>query len=202
MALRGIARKGRPEELEAIRAMYDVCTAELEGLPYLPNGVTGVFPGTEMIREALEAGRLYVVEVSGEDEPRGSLAFFGAEEHNSASVLRRGELVGGLIANHEGDEEYALIPWKCPAPENEILVLHAMRMRKVCQGCGFAKALIALAIEDARARGMKALRLDTLEDHPTAIHIYSSAGFEERMRMRMHYGDIGDVNAVMFEMVL
>ena len=183
-----VIRKGLPEEFEAVRKLYDDCSSELHEWDFLPNGSDGSFPTDEMIRTALAAGLLFLAEV-----PAGY-----PEETKSDEKA----LAAALIADHEGEPEYAIVPWQAPAPDEELYILHALRVLKRWQGYGLAKALMAAAVEDARAAGMKAVRLDTLPGDDAAIHIYESLGFREAMRMDMNYPDIGDVVGIMYEKVL
>ena len=180
MPMKAIIRKGRPEEFDAVRKLYDICSVEVNEWGWLPNGCTGTFPGDALVRRSLSEGGLFVAEIS-----------------------ETGELVGAIIANHDAVPEYKDVAWqRRDLEDTELYNLHALRMLKKCQGRGFARALMQAVIEDAREQGLKALRLDTVMGNDAAVNIYTKLGFEEICRRDMHYDDIGNVVCIFYELLL
>ena len=55
--------------------------------------------------------------------------------------------------------------------------LEDLFVREEAQGQGLGRALVAAAIERARARGCRRIQLDTAEENVPAISLYESLGF-------------------------
>ena len=54
-----------------------------------------------------------------------------------------------------------------------------MWIRPACQGLGLGRRLMSLCLEEARALGFRALRLDSERRMEAALHLYRSSGFTE-----------------------
>ena len=62
--------------------------------------------------------------------------------------------------------------------------------------------MVRKAIELARETGMKAIRLDVLENNYPAENLYIGFGFQYRDTLKMYYEDTGWTNFKLFEYVI
>ena len=69
--------------------------------------------------------------------------------------------------------------------------MHALRVLPEYGGRGFSKQLVEHAIETARERRQKALRLDCIEGNDVPQRMYRSYGFEPAGVADITYPDIG-----------
>lgn len=94
-------------------------------------------------------------------------------------VARAGELIVGRVGAemaacmylHGEDREF----WPEDGPE-EAFYIHRLAVARRHAGRGFARAMLAWAEGETRARGRPYLRLDCV-DRPKLIRLYESAGF-------------------------
>lgn len=124
-----------------------------------------------------------------------------AQEIEEARVLFR-EYAASLgidLAFQDFDAELASLPGKYAPPEgaiilarvdgvlagcvalrpiqNRICEMKRLYVRDVYRGLGLGRALVARIIAEARARGYRAMRLDTLPSMAAAQALYASFGF-------------------------
>lgn len=83
-----------------------------------------------------------------------------------------GEAVGTISFQWEDQ------PFWPEAPAGESAFFHKLAVRRKAAGQGVAQALIAWAIEKARAAGMKYLRMDTAFERPKLRAVYEKLGFQ------------------------
>lgn len=110
----GTIRKGRPEDIPAVAAIYDRILAEEEAGRASVGWVRGVYPTRATAQAALEAGELFVLE-------------------------RDGAVMAAAKINQEQVPEYVNARWAAPdAPEEEIMVLHTLVVDPLQggKGCG------------------------------------------------------------------
>ncbi len=81
-------------------------------------------------------------------------------------------------------------------------VIHALGVRRTLNGRGLAGQLTQYALDEARSKGLKAVRLDVLEGNTPAERAYTRVGFVYRGTVRMFYEDTGWTNYRLFEYVL
>lgn len=113
----------------------------------------GVYPTREDAIKAVTAGILYVY-----------------EENNGVA--------GSVIIDENQPEEYEKITWSCSCARNEVIVIHLLMVRPSRKGNGIATSLVKYAIELARERSCKAVRLDTGSQNIPAVALYKKLGFQ------------------------
>jgi len=64
--------------------------------------------------------------------------------------------------------------------------LEDLYVEDAARGHGLGRALVAAALERARARGAQRIELDTNEDNAPAIALYESLGFSVRSKVHGH----------------
>jgi RimJ/RimL family protein N-acetyltransferase len=81
-------------------------------------------------------------------------------------------VVDGAVAG------YATIGPSAPTPANDhVLMLHGLAVDPAHQGRGLGRRLVAAAVEEARARGARRLRLRVLGHNAAARRVYEACGF-------------------------
>lgn len=109
----------------------------------------------------------------------------------------------GFDIEYQGlSEELAGLPGKYAEPEGAMLVAESegevigivalrdlggsacemkrLYVSKTARGLGVGRSLVERIVEEARKKGYRAMRLDTLRSMGAALALYSSAGFRER----------------------
>lgn len=133
---------------------------------FLPEGDKGGFPSDEMVKNA----------IAEKDQ------FIGIED---------GQIVAAYIMNHDCDEAYHTVRWLTDAEDKEMVVLHALRVLPEYGGRGYSKQLVQHAIDTARERGLKSIRLDCIEENDIPQKMYISFGFAYVDTVEITYVDIG-----------
>ena len=133
---------------------------------FLPEGDKGGFPSDEMVKNA----------IAEKDQ------FIGIED---------GQIVAAYIMNHDCDEAYHTVRWLTDAEDKEMVVLHALRVLPEYGGRGYSKQLVQHAIDTARERGLKSIRLDCIEGNDVPQKMYMSFGFVYVDTVEITYVDIG-----------
>lgn len=133
---------------------------------FLPEGDKGGFPSDEMVKNA----------IAERDQ------FIGIED---------GQIVAAYIMNHDCDEAYHTVRWLTDAEDKEMVVLHALRVLPEYGGRGYSKQLVQHAIDTARERGLKSIRLDCIEGNDIPQKMYMSFGFAYVDTVEITYVDIG-----------
>ena len=133
---------------------------------FLPEGDKGGFPSDEMVKNA----------IAEKDQ------FIGIED---------GQIVAAYIMNHDCDEAYHTVRWLTDAQDKEMVVLHALRVLPEYGGRGYSKQLVQHAIDTARERGLKSIRLDCIEGNDIPQKMYMSFGFAYVDTVEITYADIG-----------
>lgn len=149
-----------------LRQFYDRMCEVLGEKDFLPEGDKGGFPSDEMVKNA----------IAEKDQ------FIGIED---------GQIVAAYIMNHDCDEAYHTVRWLTDAEDKEMVVLHALRVLPEYGGRGYSKQLVQHAIDTARERGLKSIRLDCIEGNDIPQKMYMSFGFAYVDTVEITYVDIG-----------
>lgn len=170
-------RNATEQEFTIVRSFYHLMTDAMADAPYSPGWKKGIYPSDEDLQDALREQTLFV----------------GTED---------GEIVAVMVMNHACVEDYALASWQVEASPEEVTVLHMLGIHPSRRGKGLAKELVAWAIEDARKRGQKAVRLDVLSGNLPAERLYPALGFRWMGSFDMYYPDTGRTKYELYEYVL
>lgn len=170
--------QARTDDLEELMSFYSIMCEVLGEKDFLPEGNKGGFPSVEMVRNAINSGS----------------QFIGVEDD---------KIIAAYIMNHDCDEAYHTVKWHIDAAENEVSVLHALRVLPDYGGRGYSKKLVEHAIKTAKDRGQKSIRLDCIVGNDIPVKVYGSFGFEYVDTVTMTYADIGvPMRFKLFELVL
>jgi GNAT superfamily N-acetyltransferase len=162
-------RAGRPADVAVVLALMDEAVAWM-----VERRQTGQW-GTEPMSE-----RLSFVERVEEWQREGGLRIAETDE---------GETVGALIV---GDAQ----PYVREAGEPELYVILLVTSRRAA-GQGIGTALVERAVEEARAKGVSLLRVDSWAGAPRLVEWYEEQGFTPVERFH-----VGDWEGQLYEMRL
>ena len=112
-----------------------------------------VYPTRATAEQALSAGTLYVME-------------------------QEGEIAASMIASQNQPAKFRDIPWRYPARDDEVLVLHLLCVRPSHARQGIGQAMVRHFMQEARSLHCKTVRLDTGEPNTPAQALYTKLGFE------------------------
>ncbi|MFE9776984.1 GNAT family N-acetyltransferase [Streptomyces sp. NPDC005775] len=96
-------------------------------------------------------------------------------------------ITGVVVLNHEAPDAYQTAEWSVNATDDEVLVVHALGVVPDHLGQGVARHLVHSAVEEARARGCRTLRLDTYVENIPARELYRRYGFTDLGEHVLHY---------------
>ena len=170
-------RAARPDEFAAVQNFYHKLIDMMEGSEFHPRWEKYVYPSDDFLRSSIERGELYV----------GMLGE---------------EIAAAMVINGEGAEGYAGAPWSVRTADGEFSVIHALGVLPPHHGRGFARELVRAAIGEARAKDMKALRLDVLNGNLPAVRLYESEEFRLVSRVKLFYEDTGLTDFLLYEYAL
>ena len=161
-----LIRCAEEKDFGKLRQFYDRMCEVLGEKDFLPEGDKGGFPPDEMVKNAIA-------------------------EKNQFIGMEDGQIVAAYIMNHDCDEAYHTVRWLTDAEDNEMVVLHALRVLPEFGGRGYSKKLVQHAIDAARERGLKSIRLDCIEGNDVPQRMYMSFGFVYVDTVEITYVDIG-----------
>lgn len=174
----GTIRRGKPEDIPAVAAIYDRILAEEEAGRASVGWVRGVYPTRETAQAALEAGELFVLE-------------------------RDGTVMAAARINQEQVPEYANARWAVPdAPEKEIMVLHTLVVDPLQGGRGCGTEFVRFYEDYALSRGCRYLRMDTNAKNAAARRLYAGLGYWEAGIVPCTFNGIPGVQLVCLEKYL
>lgn len=159
-------RKGTKDDIDKVAALYDTLNDYLDSHINYPGWKKGIYP----IREDAEKGIL-----------ENNLFVFEKEER----------IAGTIILNHEPEEVYNRVDWHNEFSYEDIFVIHTLAVHPEFLQQKIGKKLIDFALDYAKKRQMKAVRLDVYEKNTPAIHLYENAGFEYIDTVDLGYGMYG-----------
>ena len=168
-----VVRTLRPGDWPRLWALYERVFDAAEGPDRTDfSGWTrGSWPLPGITRAALDAG------------------FFRGAREGDEGADGAGELVGAYILNSDLEDMPVQPSWE-PLEPSEFLALHQLTVTPSKRGQGLGRRLVEAAIEEARARGMRALRLNTATVNREANGLYTSMGFTRYDAVPYDFGDI------------
>ena len=161
----------------AVRDFYYAVTDEMGEDPFLPGWEKDVYPTQDFLKDSIRRGELY-------------LGYLG------------GALAACMVVNHQYNEGYRSVAWGVEAADGQLLVIHALGVRRALSGRGLAKELARYALRLARDRGMRTVRLDVLGGNLPAERAYAAVGFRYVDTLPMFYEDTGWTDYKAFEYLL
>jgi ribosomal protein S18 acetylase RimI-like enzyme len=94
------------------------------------------------------------------------------------------QLAGVAALTQDQDAEYADADWDATAPA---LVTHRLAVAPAAQGHGVAQALLAQAEHEARALGLRTLRVDTNSENAATQRLFPKLGYRFAGEIRLAF---------------
>ncbi|MFD1467727.1 GNAT family N-acetyltransferase [Hymenobacter caeli] len=91
-----------------------------------------------------------------------------------AELLGHPQLAGAAALTQDQDPEYAQADWDAAEPA---LVVHRLAVAPEAQGRGVAGALLAQAEHEARALGLRTMRVDTNSENAATQRLFPKLGY-------------------------
>jgi ribosomal protein S18 acetylase RimI-like enzyme len=121
----------------------------------------------------------------------------GFEEEMAGLPGRYAEPQGVLLLASDGGGDVGVVALR-PLAEEGVCEMKRLYVEPAARGTGVGQALALTLIEEARKRGYRIMRLDTLPFMKEAIGLYQAIGFRERDR----YYEGAPASALFFELDL
>ena len=167
-------RKATARDIPAVADIYERIH-DAEGSGKITTGwLRGVYPTEATARSSLEAGDLFVLEDDG-------------------------RVVAAARINRHQMPDYALVEWKYPARDDQVMVLHTLTVDPLRAGRGYGRAFLDFYENYALQNGCKALRIDTNAKNTVARAMYARRGYIESGVIPTVFNGIPGVNLVCLE---
>ncbi|HJB09996.1 MAG TPA: GNAT family N-acetyltransferase [Candidatus Brachybacterium merdavium] len=112
------------------------------------------------------------------------------------------EVAGVVALDHQAVEGYRHADWAIDAAPEEVLVVHALGVAPDRLGRGVARFLVEAAIQLAREKGCRTVRLDAYVENVPARSLYTRCGFTDLGCHTVHYEGTDLSQFHLFEYVL
>ena len=145
-------RKCRADEIAAVGAFYDRVVKNLDENINYPKWLYKIYPSEPFVRDMTAARAQYF-------------------------CLSGGEIAGAFVLNDDPQGNYQKGTWSRELPDGEYAVLHALALAPELQGRGLGSDVVRFCVEQAKAAGYKALRLDIVPGNLPAQKLYEKNGF-------------------------
>lgn len=162
------------EEYDSIIAFYDDVIERTPDVRKYARWQKGKHPTADGIRAYIEEGSMYLYK-------------------------EQGTIVGAMAVTMYQGEDYHAIEWSRQVPDNEVAVIHILAVSPDRQGTGIGSKMVREAIELAKAKCMKAIRLDALATNTPAHKLYQRLGFEYRGKQNLYAENTGWTDFFFFE---
>ena len=172
-----IIKKANSEQYQLVREFYHSLIDGLVGAPYNAGWKKDIYPAPEYLMESIDNGELFI-------------------------AVQNGDIIGAMVLNHQCNEGYREFQWPTDALDDEVMVIHALGIHPSKTGNGYAKQMVAFAIQTARQNKQKVIRLDVLKGNLPAEKLYSGMGFQYLHTLPMFYEDTGWTDYELYEYVI
>lgn len=163
------------EDFESIMAFYDDVIERTPEIATYARWSKGKHPTAEGIKAYIEEGSMYL-------------------------YREKGKIVGAVAFPMYQGTDYHAIEWSKQAADNEVAVIHLLAVSPDCQGKGIGSQMVREAINLAKEKGMKAVRLDALASNTPAHKLYERLGLEYRGKQHLYAENTGWTDFYFFEL--
>ncbi len=170
-------RKAESIQFQAVRQFYFDVIDSVGDASDSVGWKKDIYPAPDFLNDSIQRGELFIAEEDG-------------------------MIVGAMVLNHQFNDSYNAYSWPTKAEKTEVTVIHALAIRSSHRRRGYAKQLVQYAIDYARARMQKVIRLDVLKGNVNAEKLYTSMGFRYLHTLPMFYEDTGWTDFELYEYVL
>ena len=170
-----IIRKATEADIPFIAAVYDDIHDREESGETTTGWLRGIYPVQETAKAAVARDDMFVLE------------------------NERGEICGTGIINQIQVDVYKDAPWRYPADDSEVMVLHTLVIAGKTSHKGYGRAFLAFYENYAGEQGCPCLRLDTNARNTAARDFYKRHGYEEIGIVPTVFNGIPNVDLVLLE---
>ena len=100
-------------------------------------------------------------------------------------------IVGAMALTMYQGADYHAIGWSRQVQDDEVSVIHILAVSPDKQGTGIGSEMVREAINLAKAKGMKSIRLDALATNTPAHKIYERLGFVYKGKQHLYAENTG-----------
>ena len=167
-------RKAVESDIPAIAEIYNaIHTGEEKGETTI-GWIRAIYPTADTARAALWRGDLFV-----------------QEDENA--------IVGAAIINQSQVDVYAGAPWRYPAADEQVMVLHTLVIAPWAARKGYGSAFVEFYEQYARDHRCPFLRMDTNARNVRARALYKKLGYEEIAIFPCQFNGIPNVRLMLLE---
>lgn len=167
-------RKATKKDIDRISEIYDeIHDAEETGLVTI-GWIRDIYPTRRTAETAVEADDMFVEEVDG-------------------------TVVAAARINKEQVPEYTNASWTADAPDDKVMVLHALVVSPKIKGKGYGTAFVDFYEKYAFENGCPYLRMDTNARNSAARSLYKKLGYDEISIVPCVFNGIDGVQLVCLE---
>ena len=109
-------------------------------------------------------------------------------------------IVGAMALTMYQGADYPAIGWSRQVQDDEVSVIHILAVSPDKQGTGIGSEMVREAINLAKAKGMKSIRLDALATNTPAHKIYERLGFVYKGKQHLYAENTGWTDFFFFEL--
>lgn len=172
-----VIRQAVKNDFDNVCLFYHSLIKDMQGAKYKPGWKKDIYPNSELIKESIRNGELYIGQAND-------------------------EIASAMIVNHKFNEDYLKVKWPTYAEPQELSVIHALGVHPNFWGLGYAKAMVAKVYSLAEQTKQKVVRLDVLKGNLPAKKLYISMGFRYVDSIQMFYEDTGWTDFELYEYAL
>ena len=175
-------RKAGLEDVDAIAEIYEKIHDAEEAGELTTGWLRGIYPTRDTALAGIDRDDLFVAVEEGA----------GGEE----------KIIGAAVINQIQVDVYEGAPWEYDAPDDEVMVLHALVISPDLYGSGYGRAFVGFYEQYALEHGCRYLRIDTNERNKRARAFYESLGYKEITIVPTVFNGIPGVGLVLIEKTL
>ena len=165
------------KDFDAVKAGYFDVIARTPDIGRHARWVYGLHPSDELLQAYIASGEMY-------------------------AYMDGGVLAGlAAIVMHQ-DQDYEAISWAESLAGDQVATLHLFAVCPDYQGKGVGGNMLEAALEIAKKKEKKALRLDALKSNLPARRMYEKAGFSYRGTQVLFAGNTGWVDFMYYEKMI
>lgn len=165
-----------PEDFPSVRTFYHSIIDEMQHLPWFPCWEKDVYPTDDGLRGYVNRGEMRLLTVDGE-------------------IAAAAALGGRLDCSDD-------LRWPSGAKEGEYAMVNMVAVHPRFGRQGFGKRIVSHLMDLARARGLRALRLDVVDINEPAKRLYTSLGFQYVSSTTTVFDDGSSLNFDLYECIL
>lgn len=167
-------RKATVNDIDRISEIYEEIHDAEENGDVTIGWVRGIYPTRKTAEAALASDDMFVEEIDG-------------------------TIVAAARINREQVPEYADAEWTVDAPDDRVMVLHALVVSPKIKGKGYGTAFVDFYEKYAAENGCPYLRMDTNAKNVAARSLYKKLGYKEVSIVPCVFNGIDGVQLVCLE---